>query len=257
MSTAVIVGFVTIGLFVLVTFAVTMQTIEKNNKERRRRESALNSRARNFQYMLDGFPQNFLNRDLQVLVCKSLVEVYTQLSQLDPKNKIYSGHQLRIQQQLEQYKTKPARSNPVTLIDSAQIKDIQKLLTSLHTFIAKLMESKRINTKEAKIYSQQIHKLMVQTTTDSLAQAINQALQSGKSRLAIHYLQMSVDKMQKENGDGLYTDRISNYQQRIAELDSDLESSDANAKQRRADADAEWDEINKPDDAWKKKALYD
>ena len=130
-------------------------------------------------------------------------------------------------------------------------------MTSLHKFIAKLQESKRINGAEAKAYSHQIRRLMVQTSTDGLAQAINEALQSGKLKLAIHYLQLSVEKMQKENADGFYSERIASYQQRIVELTSEAETSAHLAQQRRAEADAEWDNINKPDDSWKKKVLYD
>ena len=86
MSTAVVIGIIAIGLFVLVAIAITMQTVEKNGKEKRRLESSLNTRARNFQYMLEGFPKGFLSRDLQVLVCKCLLEVYQQLSRVNPKN---------------------------------------------------------------------------------------------------------------------------------------------------------------------------
>ena len=257
MNTLVIVGIVAIGLFALVAIAVTMQTIEKNKKEKRRRESALTTRSRNFQYMLDGFPEGFLSRDLQVLVCKSLLEIYDQLLQIDSKNTNYLGRQELIQKQLEQYKNKAAASATVTLTDAAQIKDIQKLLTSLHDFISKLLGNKRINSAEAKAYSQQIRRLMIQTSTDGLAQAINDAMQKGKLKLASHYLQMTIDKMQKENGDGYYNDRIASHQLRLNNLTQDTQSHDADAKQRRNDADEEWDKANKPDDSWKKKAVYD
>ncbi len=257
MSTAAIMGIVAIGLFVLVAIAVTMQTIEKSNKEKRRLEGSLNTRSRNFHYMLEGFPKGFLSRDLQVLVCKCLVEVYQQLVQVDPNNQDYSNKLKRANTQLKEFSAKPNTSGSITLTDNAQIKDVRKLLTSLHNFIAKLLESKRINGAEAKAYSHQIRRLMVQTSTDSLAQAINEALQAGKFKLAIHHLQTSIEKMQKENADGFYSDRIAKNQQQINELTNKAEASANQAQQRRAEADAEWDELNKPDDTWKKKALYD
>ena len=257
MSTAVIIGIVAIGLFVLVAIAVMMQTMEKNDKEKRRLASSLNTRARNFHYMLEGFPKGFLSRDLQVLVCKCLMEVYQQLCQMAPKNTDYSTKLQQAKARFEEFKARPANTTSVALTDKAQIKDVQKLLTSLHNFIAKLQESKRINGAEAKAYSHQIRRLMVQTSTDGLAQAINEALQAGKIKLAIHYLQLSIEKMHKENADGFYSERIANYQQRVGELTEQAKTSAEQAKQRRAEADAEWDNINKPDDSWKKKALYD
>jgi hypothetical protein len=257
MSTVVIVALVAISLFVLVSIAVTMQTIEKNNKEKRRVESGLASRARNFQYMLEGFPKGFLSRDLQILVCKCLLDVYEQLVRLNSKKKEYKQDLARTQQKMQEFTALPARSDSITLTNTAQIKDIQKLLTSLHTFIAKLMESKRINAAEAKIYSQQIRRLMVQTSADGLTQAINEALQAGKERLALHHMRTAVDKMQKENADGFFSDRIAQYQQRIQATDTAAQKVEEESKKRRSEADAEWEEINKPDDSWKKKAIYD
>ena len=257
MSTTVIVAIIAIGLFILVTVAITLQTIDKNNKERRRRESALLARSRNFEYMLEGFPEGFLNRVLQILVCNCLEEVFSQLVQINSKSKVYRTKLAKAQQRLANYKAKPATNTTVTLTDTVQIKEIQKMLSSLYNFISKLANNKRINGKEAKIYGKQVRRLMVQTSTDILVEPIKGALTKGKPRLAIHYLHMANEKMKKENDDGFYNDRINKQTARIAELEQQATGMEASAKGRRAEADAEWDELDKPDDTWKKKALYD
>ncbi|WP_101759403.1 hypothetical protein [Oceanicoccus sp. KOV_DT_Chl] len=257
MSTTVIVGIITIGLFILVTLAITMQTIDKNNKEKRRLEAALNSRSRNFDYMLDGFPEGFLSRDLQVLVCNCLVEVYSQLYQINSKNKDYKDKLDKANMRMAECKQKPANAPSVTLSDPEQIKEVQKMLTSLFNFIAKLAASGRVNSKEAKIYGQQVRRLIVQTSVDALAEPIQNAIKQSKPRLAIHYLHMIIEKMKKENNDGFYTDRINQYTAKIAELEVQATKVDAKEDPNRAAADAEWDELNKPDDTWKKKAVYD
>lgn len=257
MSTFAIIAIVTTGLFVLVTVAITLQTIEKNNKEKRRLEAALNSRARNFNYMLESFPDNFLNRDLQVLVCKCLLEVYEQLTRATPSNKEYKIQLERTQERLNTFASKPDNTIPVQLSDPAQIKEVQKLLTSLHGFISKLMASKRINTTEAKAYSKQINRLMVQASLDNVTRAIQEAAQNNKPKLVLHYHTVALDKMQKENSDGFYNPQIMAYQQKIAELEQQLGIDEQESQRRRAEADAEWDKIDKPDDSWKKNAVYD
>lgn len=257
MSTAVIVGIIIGGLAILVAVAVTLQTIDKNNKEKRRLEAALKSRARNFDYMLSGFPEGFLNRDLQVLVCNCLEEVYSQLAQIDPRNKEYNNKLSKAQTQLAECKAKPADNSTVTLTDTAQIKEVQKMLGGLYNFISKLAASKRLNTKEAKVYGKQVRRLMVQTSTDVLIEPIKDALQLGKYRLAIHYLHMAVDKMNKENEDGFYSDRVNKHLLRIAELEQQASSTETGNTDATAESAAEWEEINKPDDSWKKKAVYD
>lgn len=257
MSTFAIIAIVTIGLLVLVAVAITLQTIEKNNKEKRRVEAALNSRARNFHYMLDSFPDNFLNRDLQVLVCKCLLEVYEQLTRGSPGTPEYKSQFERTQERLNTFKSKPDNTTPVRLSDPAQIKDVQKLLTSLHGFISKLMASKRINTAEAKAYSKQINRLMVQTSLDNVNRGIQEAMQNNKFKLALHYNNIAIGKLQKENNDGFYSAQIASYQEKVTELEKQLGISEQESQQRRAEADAEWDKLDKPDDSWKKNAVYD
>lgn len=257
MSTFAIIAIVTIGLFVLVGVAITLQTIEKNNKEKRRLEAALNSRARNFHYMLDSFPDNFLNRDLQVLVCKCLLEVYEQLTRGAPSTQKYKTQFQRTQERLNAFKSKPDNTTPVRLSDPAQIKDVQKLLTSLHGFISKLMASKRINTAEAKAYSKQINRLMVQTSLDNVNRVIQEAMQSNKLKLALHYHNVAIGKMQKENSDGFYSTQITSYQETVSKLEKQLGIDEQESQRRRAEADAEWDQLDKPDDSWKKNAVYD
>ncbi|ARN75889.1 hypothetical protein [Oceanicoccus sagamiensis] len=256
MSTTVIVAAIAIGLFILVAIAITIQTIDKNNKEKRRLESALKARSRNFDYMLDGFPEGFLSRDLQVLVCTCLEEVYSQLVQINP-TKGYKDSLARARQRLAEYKAKKANDKTVTLTDAVQIKEIQKMLGGLYNFISKLAASKRINAKEAMIYGKQVRRLMVQTSTDVLVEPIKEAMQQGKPRLAIHYLHMANEKMSKENDDGFYNDRIAKQTSRIAELEEQATGLESSAKERKQEAAAEWDELDKPDDSWKKKAVYD
>ena len=258
MPTVVIVGIIIGGLAILVAIAITMQTIDKNNKEKRRLESALKARGRNFDYMLSGFPDGFLNRDLQVLVCNCLVEVYTQLSQINPRSKEYSNNLTRAKMSLAKAAAKPANNSSVTLTDTVQIKEVQKILSGLYNFISKLAASKRLSGAEAQAYGKQLRRLMVQTSTDALIEPTKTALSQSKYRLAIHYLHMAVEKMKKENADGFYNDRISKHAARITELEAKAASHEGTLKkQQQATTASEWDGLKKDDDTWKKKAVYD
>ncbi|MGK0499247.1 MAG: hypothetical protein ACJAYG_000881 [Oceanicoccus sp.] len=257
MSTTLIVGILAIGLLILVAVAVTLQTIEKNAKDKRRIESALKSRSRNFEYMLEGFPEGFLNRDLLILVCNCLLEVFSQLSKINPKNKEYQSKYQNAASRLEQNRAKPAIAGTTKLTDTKQIKEVQKMLTGLYNFISKLAGSKRISAQEAQIYAKQVRRLMVQTASDALTQPIKDALQQTKPRLAIHYLNMLNEKMTKENNDGFYSEQINHQSQQIAELEHQASNIDASVENNRDEANTQTDEWNKPDDSWKKNALYD
>ncbi len=257
MSTAVTVGILAAGLFILVTIAVVLQTMEKNRRERRRLESALNGRARNFQYLLDGFPQGFLGRDLQLLVCQSLSETYEQLLKMDTRNKNYRKQRDAVAERLQQIKAGPDSQQSVRLEDPGKIREVQKLLTSLHKFIAKLQESKRVSPRQAKAYSQQIRELLLQTTIDGLRQEIQEALNQNKHRLALHHMQTVIDKLNRENHNGRYNQQLSEFQRQLEQLQQQAEAVEEETAAKRAEADKEWDKLSQPDDSWKKKAIYD
>ena len=253
MSTTAIIGLVALLLVVLVGVAIMLQTIEKNNKERRRLESSLKARARNFQHMLEGFPEGFLNKDLKLLVCRCLQEIYSQLHGLNPKNSAYKNNRATIDQQLQTIQEQPAGNSRVKLSDPAQIKEIQKLLQGLHSFIGKLSKSQKISNDQAKAYAFQVRNLMIQSTVDALMNGVNDSMSKRKPRLAIHYLHMIIDKLSKENGQGQYNEQVTQYK----EMMKQLEQQAIEQEERRKEADEEWDEINKDDDSWKKKAIYD
>ncbi|MCP3906416.1 MAG: hypothetical protein GY712_00130 [Oceanicoccus sp.] len=256
MSATAVVVAIGVGLFILVAVAITIQTIDRNNKEKRRLEIALNTRSRNFGYMLDGFPEGFLSRDLQVLVCTCLVEVFSQLVQINPTED-YKSKLASARERLAQCRGKTAANATITLTDVAQIQEIQKMLKGLYNFISKLAASQRISGKEAMIYGKQVRRLMVQTSTDALAGPIQEAIHQDKPRLAIHYLHMTNEKMKNENDDGFYSDRIAIHDARISELEQQASSLETSAKESKKEAAAAWDELDKPDDSWKKKAIYD
>jgi len=222
MSPEIIAGIVAVVLLALISAAIAIQTIEKNNKEKRRMETALKARIRNFNHMLTNFPDGFLGKDLQLLVCQCLVDVYEQLKQLQPGNKQHSAGLASVNQQITQLSAQASQQTTVTLTDTEQIKEIQQMLSSLFNFIARLRASGRINDQQAQVYAQQIRQLTLQTSLDALNQSAKQAIQIGKHKLAIHYYHMAVDKLKKENADGNRDKHLASYQERIAQLEAQL-----------------------------------
>jgi hypothetical protein len=257
MSTELIIGGVAFALLALIAIAITIQTIEKNTKEKRRLETALKSRARNFQYLLEELPDGFLSKELQQLVCHSLIDVYEQLTQLQPKSNEFSHQLTRYKQQLAQVNALEHSPAPPTLTDLGQIKEIQQLLSSLFNFIAKLSGSKRINNQQAQFYAQQIRRVMLQTSLDGLNESANQAKHAGKLRLALHNYHMAIDKIKKENADGHFNRHLEAFQQRAEDVESQLSEHEVQTKAEQKERAERWNEMEKEDNAWKKKAMYD
>jgi hypothetical protein len=258
MSTLVILSLIGIALFILISVALTLQTMEKNSKEKRHQETALKGRIRNFDHVLSLFPQGFLSPDLHLLICRCNMDANEQLAQLDSKNNSYASDAEAAQQRMSAAKTRPSAQKHIIIKEVKQIKEIQQTLSMLFTFVQSLQKSNRLSPPQSKIFCLQINQLVIQTATDGMLSAAKEAESKGKYRLAIHYHNTAIDKFKRENGSGAYKEKITQLQQTIEQLNKKAGSEppisgadiDENAK--------EWDNIASDDnDIWKKKAVYD
>jgi hypothetical protein len=255
MSTTLIIVLVSIGLFALVAVAFTLQIVEKNNRERRQRVAALKAQARDFDYMLEGFPAGFLNRDLRLLVCQCLADAYTRIGQLDRRERSQlAGALSKLRTQRQQLADETSSPAYQAITDTKKIKEIQELLNLLANLVSKLQSSGRITAQQADLYVRQIRRLLTRSSVDAYRAAAAQALESGKPRLAAHYHGLAVERMSKDNSDGFFTEQIPQLRAQIAALEQ--QDSDADVKDTSPLGD-DWDAFDEPDDAWKKKALYD
>jgi hypothetical protein len=261
MAPEMIVVVVVLSLLILISIAFTIQTIEKNNKEKRRLESALLKRASNFEYMLTGLPQGLINNDLKLLICKCLIEVSEQLNELFPNKKEYQKQLEQAQARFDETKAQGSSSAAVPdLRDQAQIREVQKLLTSLFNFIARLRANNRLNDQQAQAYALHIRRLMLKTSLDLLEEHARQATQTAKFRLAIHHYTSAVEKIRKENESEYFSQHLQKYQERIAQLEVQEQERlkrEALRQDRDPNRDAWGDELKKQDDSWKKKNVYD
>lgn len=260
MSTEAIISLLVASMIALVGFAVVMQTIERNRRERQRAESHLRKRLENLIYMLDHFPPSFLSTDLKGLVCKSVIDVYEQLLKIAPSNKEYQDGMQAIAKRWNDIKN-GNNSGYQPLDNSSQVRDIKTLLGLLNNFINRLFETGSITKLQAAEYTRQLKQLFSQTAIDQYSIAARKAEGDQKYRLAIHYYQSAIDKMKKAALDAAMHDQILAYQKRIVELTELLptqpDSSSANELEN-AERDKEWSAfVGRDDDAWKKKKVYD
>lgn len=252
MTTTTIIIAVLAGLFLLLIVTFTLQQLEKNNREKSALIASLKGQARNFRYMLDGFPEGLLNRDLKLLVCQCIAETTSQLLRLDRKDPQIQQWQRELTEKMAQVQAQPATPGQYqVLTDPAQLQDVQKLLTSLFNVVQQLHKSNRLSPAQANSYAQQVARLNTRIAVDANLAAAQNAMQNGKPRLAAHYLGVAVDKMSKDNADNTYTEQIAAYSQRKTQL----EAQDA-AQPNKELGDA-WKSVTQTPDQPPKKSIYD
>ncbi|MDB6062460.1 MAG: hypothetical protein JWM78_2563 [Verrucomicrobiaceae bacterium] len=252
MTTTTIIVAVLAGLFLLIAVTFTLQQLEKNNREKSALIASLKAQARNFRFMLDGFPEGLLNRDLKLLVCQCIAENTEQLLRVDRRDAQALQWQREINEKMTQLQAQPNTPGQYqVLTDAAQMQDVQKLLTSLFNVVQQLHKSKRLNQEQASNYAQQVLRLNTRIAVDANVAAAQNALQTGKPRVAAHYFGVAVDKMNKDNADNSYTAQIAAFTQRRAELEA------LDTAQQNKNLGNEWGSVAQPAEEPLKKSVYD
>ena len=263
MSTASIIIAIVCLLGALVLYAFAMQTIQQKREHRKRLMTALKTRSRVFKYMLNGFPPNFLSKELTLLVQRSLADVCEQLAKLDPSDPSHLQDLQLVSSQMVESKRQTRPSQPVSLESQQQIKDVKIGLEELYHFIDTLDRKQTLPRSHIELYRSQIKHLVVSISVDSYCLHGKQAQQADKTKLAVHYYELALKLMLRENKPSVYETRMQQIQGLITSLKQKLADEDPQAHLSRQElaeqeeVQEEWEKFNQKDAIWKKKNFYD
>lgn len=262
MSTVAIIVGIVVVLALLVSYAFISQTLQQKREQRKRLMAALNAQVRSFKFMLDGCPDNFLTKELKVLVLKSLIDASEQLLALKPDENNYKQDIQLYNNMLSESLRAPPTQKTVQLDSAQQIKEAKMSLESLHKFVFKLEEHKKLNRAQADTHRTQIKQLVLQVTVDGYILQGKQAIQNDKTKLAAHYFDLSIKLLAREGKPGVFENRIAQLKEVHAELMEQLAEEMPEIAQAEGESpsevEEEWDAFQKEDDDfWKKKNVYD
>lgn len=263
MSTVTVITSIIVLLAILVCYAFIAQTIRQKKQRHNRLLQAMRYRWRNFRHMLNGFPEGFLPPDLKLLVQRSLLDTLENLVRLEPRNPNHKEELHLLTQQMSEtsHETYNASHKP-NLQNPQQIVDIKSGLEELFKFVFQLEAKKAVTKAQAEVYRASIRQLVVQLSIDAYTMHAWAARSKGKHALALHYFELALKLMRKEQASHQNEGRIKHIESLMAEIRafSDADASpDLTAEQKQADShiSSEWDEFTKNEESWKKKQLYD
>ncbi len=225
--------------------------------------AALKARSRNFKFMLNGFPQGFLQRDLTLLVQRSLIDVCEQLTRLEPKE---PGHVQDLQLVSTQMAETQRHAKPtaqVSLENPQQLKEVKLCLEELHRFIHQIESKSILSSNQADGYRNMIKQLVLQITVDGYVMQGRLAQQSSKTKLAFHYFDLALKLLQRESKVGQSPERLAKLKTTHQELQKQLQAEQEEVpvnEQEQAEAEeiaSEWDKFGSDENVWKKKNIYD
>ncbi len=265
MSSIAIIITIVVVLGILVCYAFISQTVQNKKEQRARFKTALITRARNFKHILEGFPAGFLPNELKLLVQKSLVEIFGQLTELEPTNEEYANQlQLMTQEMAAAQRQDP---NQVTSqLDNPQIiKEAKNCLEELFKFVFHLEGRGRVGKSQADSYRNSIKQLVVQLSVDSYIISGRHAHAAGKARLSLHHYNQALKIMKRENNAGQFNSKISSIEPLIGELTIMAAAEDERAANAQPTEAAEGESENEAwkaikdesNNSWRKKQVYD
>lgn len=263
MSSVTIITSIIVLLAALLCYAFIAQTVNQKRQQRERLLQAMRTRARNFKFMLSGFPAGFLPKELTLLVQRSLIDVLETLTKLEPKNSAHADDLLAVTQQVSE--TQRATANPQhpgSIDNPQQVREVKACLEELYKFVFYLEGKRRMSRQQADGYRALIKQLVLQLTVDSYVLHGRVARDKNKLRLALHYFDLALKLMARERNSGLFDKRIAQLQTLVAELNAKQasegqEAVTAQTNDGESTISEEWDEFEKEEKGWKKKQIYD
>lgn len=253
MPTNTIIIAVLACVFILIAVAITLQQMEKSASAKSALIASIKSQTRGFQQLLESFPEGLLSRDLKLLVCQCIAEGLDQLIRLESGNSQNAQLRKQLQEKIAQIQAQPATQTAYqALTNPAQIQEVQKLLNNLYNVVQRLHQNKRLSAAQAQMYAAQIQRLVTRIALDNSLASAQQALQNGKPRLAQHHYGLAIEKMKKDNADGVFTAQIAACEQRRAELEKI-----ASTQNTTDELSNDWKSVTSPPEDSAKKRVYD
>lgn len=246
---------VAIGVAVLIGIGFISHSLERARLERARQVAELSARVRHCSAIAGGLPGQFMSPELATLLLSIEQHLLLQWQKLDRKNpkidKLLSG----VRQQLNG--GEPAISNaPRQITNEAQGKEVRDQLENLHKLIGQAHRDGLVDKQAMSRWSTQIRQFLTMGTIEMYQNMARNAIQEGKPRIAKLQYERALGFLQKQN-DPAYAElyaklRVKLKQAEDAAIRSELQSTDGHSELEAGIA-----ELDKDDELWKKKAVYD
>jgi hypothetical protein len=262
--------YIIIGLIVLtcalICFIFIKQTIVKRKREKARLFNALEKRSNELLQMLNAFPPHFLPKDISIFLYRCIVDVFEQLSKLEPAHTEFLEQFTLYSTTLETTIRQPVTNSKVRLKDTKQINEIRQYLNYLGRFMQKWVERGNLSSKQYNAYKAMLKNLVAKLMIDNYMLTATKAANIGKNKLAAHYFKLAKEMITKEGLATTQKEDLAHINEELVRLNETLRleneasgkfepDADSNAKTE-DDDDDEWAAFKDNDD-WKKKDIYD
>lgn len=261
-SVNIIIGFILLTCAVIGFIFIT-QSIAKRKRERARLFNALKKRSKELLQMLNAFPPHFLPKEISVFLYRCIVDVFEQLSKLEPGRPEFLEQFMLHTAAMETTIRQPVNTKQVILQSTTQINEIRQYLNYLGRFMQKWQQRGNISSKQYAAYRLVLKNLVTKLMIDNYMLAATKSLDIGKNKLAVHYLTLAKDVIVKEGQTNTQRDNIAHINTELIRVKELLKLEVAAEDKIQADItapteiDGEQRNALEANDDWKKRNVYD
>lgn len=253
---------ITIAIIGIIAVCVTgiyiAQSRERARIEKIQKIKRFSDRHERLQRLMHELPPQYLTDELRGLLVKQSIDSLNHILNLK-RNKRLEGYLEADEQYLSQLQNKTLKLPPVPIKSPEQAAEVRSLLELLFKFVQQQAKQKLIDPGRAKQYALQIKFGVAKSRADGLAAKADQALKSGKPRVAIHAYHTALEAFKSMADYPKAAEAIALYKAEIKKLEETADQHNKELHERgQADENGQWDEfLKKDDDDWKKKNAYD
>lgn len=248
------------GIGVLIIIAWIAHRVEVIKTDLAKKNAFHKDRARSLNFILDTLPTKHLAKELIQLMIHHITLHLEKALDLDPSN-------TDIRHRLEQMK-----STDIAYLNGAgntgdlrsttigqKLKDSQRALKGLKEFILQQHKAGVLRRNVATRYIKSLHSLGLQIMLEGLTNQAKYNMRSGHTSLAIHYYQLALTELNKNNKENQLNTQIEQLSHIIKKLkQQQKEETEKDVEEREPSTlGDEWEKQIGDEDAWKVKNYYD
>lgn len=239
----------------LISIGFISHSLERSRLEKARQVAELSARIRHCNSIGAQLPGQFMSTELATLLLSIEQSMLLQLQKLDRKNPKVDKKLASVRQQLAA--GDPTVSNPPRQIsDEAQAREARDLLENLHKLIGQAHRDGLLDKTGMARWTAQIRQFLTMTAMDMYQNVARAALQEGKPRIAKLQYERALGYLQKQN-DPAYAELFTKLRAKLKHAEELTVQSELRATDGHSELEAGIAELDKGDELWKKKAVYD
>ncbi len=255
MSPMLIAALVAGGLVLLICIGFLSQALERARLERARKLAELQGRLRQCSNINASLPGQFMSPELKTQLLQIEAQLLSRLVKLNSKNAQFDEQLAAVRQQLDKSEQRISNA-PVAITNEAVAQSAQHQLSDLQLLLEQSRRDGMLDDAAFRRWGQELNQHLYETTLAVYQAVANEAMQAGKPRVAKLQYERAIAYLTKQaqmnSASQLAVFRQLLVNAEHAALRMEQASGDGNNE-----LSAGVHALEKDDEAWKKKALYD